>query len=306
MRLLKWLMLRKIMELIIQEQQQWIQRVLLHKNKMLDTMIEYTPWLMPYWRTFDVDWRRDDDVSVPSVENLIHQLVYIVVENVDSLRNMEQIFPDAYITHRQPTAIKAFFVKQYVGFSGARKTKLLGFRKTRIFYKVQLWINQLNPADSQHNMYRAVKHGINQDIHSLTLGGLLEWEAVGYEGGGNPLSRVRCVRCQAVVLVERSGSSVVGEGQAEDLGSNRSQTLRGWGSGKVFCFEDKCSGATWTVIPDSSGCSGTDARGYESKCAIWWMVDWAGKASRGLWSGRGEKAVSVLKVDPDPVSWFPD
>ncbi|KAJ6531854.1 hypothetical protein B0H19DRAFT_1081798 [Mycena capillaripes] len=112
----------------------------------------------------------------------------------------------------------------------------------------------------------------------------LEWEAVGYEGGGNPLLRGGCVVCAlrkglgarylllasrrlgreryrrqvlsnnalypivqclcghrhlAVIPVERGGSSVVGEGQAEDLGSDRSQTLQGWESGEVFCFKDK-------------------------------------------------------------------
>ncbi|KAJ6522589.1 hypothetical protein B0H19DRAFT_1086041 [Mycena capillaripes] len=51
----------KIMELIIREQQHWIQRVLVDKNKMLDTMIKYTAQLMPYWRTFWYYYDDDDD-----------------------------------------------------------------------------------------------------------------------------------------------------------------------------------------------------------------------------------------------------
>ncbi|KAF7333169.1 GTP-binding protein [Mycena venus] len=45
---------KKVMGLIIQEQEQWIQRVQTNKKKILDTIIEYTARFMPHWRTYEV------------------------------------------------------------------------------------------------------------------------------------------------------------------------------------------------------------------------------------------------------------
>ncbi|KAF8188305.1 hypothetical protein K438DRAFT_1936398, partial [Mycena galopus ATCC 62051] len=44
----------KIMELIIREQEQWIQRVRANKNKILDIVIQYIGKLMPYWRPYEL------------------------------------------------------------------------------------------------------------------------------------------------------------------------------------------------------------------------------------------------------------
>ncbi|KAF7334077.1 GTP-binding protein [Mycena venus] len=45
---------KKVMELIIREKEQWIQRVLANKNKILDTIIKYTGYLIPHWRNYQV------------------------------------------------------------------------------------------------------------------------------------------------------------------------------------------------------------------------------------------------------------
>ncbi|KAF7334091.1 GTP-binding protein [Mycena venus] len=45
---------KKVMELIIREHEQWIQRVGAKKNKILDSILEYTGKFMPHWRTYRV------------------------------------------------------------------------------------------------------------------------------------------------------------------------------------------------------------------------------------------------------------